>query len=97
MPALQQLQVKFATNEEDNRLIHAIVDRVMKGEAGKNLDRLDVMMDITAAHCNGCPLKLSELLGADDFNFSHDVFGIMRHIDRMTGKLTDFFTPRFAV
>lgn len=53
-------------------------------------------MDITATHANGCPLKLAELLAADDFNFSHDVAGIYRHLDRTTGKLLDCFLPRFA-
>lgn len=54
------------------------------------------MMDITAVHANGNPLKLAELLATDDFNFTHDVFGITRHIDRETGKLGGCFVPRFS-
>jgi hypothetical protein len=53
-------------------------------------------MDITACHLNGCPLRLGELLGADDANFAHDVFGIRRHLNRETGKLEDCFCPRYA-
>jgi hypothetical protein len=53
-------------------------------------------MDIEAAHCNGNPLKLKELLEADDSNFMHDVLGIRRHINRKTGELEDCFVPRYA-
>lgn len=55
-------------------------------------------MDVTACHCNGCPLRLQELLEADDFNFTHDVFGIRRFIDRTTGEMPGAkFHPRFSV
>jgi hypothetical protein len=58
-------------------------------------DFMTANMDITACHANGCPLRLGELLNADDGNFGHDVFGIRRHIDRETGKMTSCFLPRF--
>jgi len=54
-------------------------------------------MDIIATHISGCPLLLKELLNnANDFDFIHDVSGIHRHLDRETGKLENFFIPRFA-
>jgi len=59
-------------------------------------DYLDALMDIEACHTNGCPLKLDALLAADDFNFSHDILGIRRYLDRDTGRLTNHFLPRFA-
>lgn len=40
--------------------------------------------------------KIAELLPADDFNFAHDVAGIRRRINRTTGKLENYFLPRFA-
>ena len=55
-----------------------------------------LIMDLTACHLNGTPLDLDRLLAADDFNFTHDVWGIHRHIDRTTGRLRDCFLPRFA-
>ncbi len=88
------MNVKFDLNREERILIEDIVDRAIADD--KSLDRLDLTMDITACHCNGTPLKLAELLTADDFNFSHDVFGIRRHLDRTTGKLLNHFCPRFA-
>ena len=69
---------------------------VMAMDAGIELDCTELVMDIEATHLNGCPLKLDALLSADDLNFSHDVFGIRRYLDRSTGKLTDCFVPRYA-
>lgn len=41
-------------------------------------------------------LDLAALLAFPKFDFAHDVFGIMRHMDRSEypGKLTDCFSPR---
>lgn len=58
-------------------------------------DGLSLHMDVAATHSN-CPLKLKELLSANNFNFAHDVYGIQRHINRETGKLENCFLPRFA-
>lgn len=58
--------------------------------------KLDCTMDINACHSNGCPLRLQELLDADDENFEHDVLGIRRHLNRETGQLMDCFVPRYA-
>jgi hypothetical protein len=57
---------------------------------------IDIEMDIQAAHAD-TPLKLEALATADDFNFSHDVMGIYRHLNRRTGKLEDCFLPRHAI
>lgn len=54
------------------------------------------VMDVTAVHCNGNPLRLRDLLDATDFNFMHDIVGIARHLNRETGQLEDFFSPRFS-
>jgi hypothetical protein len=59
-------------------------------------DKAGLMMDIEACHCNGCPLRLDELLQSNNFDFLHDVAGIYRNLDRLTGKLQDCFLPRFA-
>lgn len=55
----------------------------------------DAVMDVTCAH-QDCGLRLDDLPIADDFNFAHDVFGINRHLDHNTLKLTDYFLPRFS-
>ena len=58
--------------------------------------RMEVSMDLTACHLNGCSLDLDGLLAAENADFIHDVAGIMRHINRQTGELEDCFLPRYA-
>lgn len=87
------MHVKFNTTEDDGRTISGIVSRAAAFNLGS---RMDIHMDLSATHCNGNPLRLDDLLAADDFNFLHDVCGIMKHLDRDTGKLTGGFTPRFT-
>lgn len=91
-------QVSFEVSSEDRALIERITGRAVRlfGRLKMPLDGLSLMMDITATHANGCPLKLAELAEADEVNFSHDIGGIRRHIDRETGQLTGCFLPRFS-
>lgn len=60
-----------------------------------SFDGFSCAMDLEAAH-NVSPLKLGELVKADDENFAHDIWGIARHIDRETGKMGDCFLPRYT-
>ena len=96
--------VSFDITDADRDLIGQIVDRALdlisRGETLTKRDRaerrINLMMDLTACHANGNPLRLQDLIDADDFNLFHDVAGIARHIDRDTGRLTNFFSPRFS-
>lgn len=58
------------------------------------VDGMDLHMDLTACHANGCPMDWEKLMKADDFTLAHDVAGISRHINRRTGKLENCFLPR---
>ncbi len=89
--------MNFCANKDESKLISKIAARAvqMAKEQGADYDHMPAMMDVEACHCNGMPLKLQELLDADNFNFSHDVFGIANHINRETGKIERFFVPRF--
>lgn len=60
-------------------------------------DRVSAVMDLKAAHANGCPLDFERLASADDFTLVHDVSGIYRHMDRETGQLMNCFRPRCAL
>lgn len=71
------------------------VDMYKRTADGKPIKKMEFLMDIAACHLK-CPLDLFRLLSTDDENFSHDVFGIRRHINRETGELGDCFLPRFA-
>ena len=88
------MTINWNITKEEIDIIEKIVDRFLR--KFPDFDKLDLMMDITATHCNECLLKLDELLVADDFNFNHDIVGIMKNINRETGKLENCFVPRFS-
>ena len=58
--------------------------------------RTSLLMDIEAAHCNGNPLRLDELLVAPDGGFLHDIDGIIINLNRESGKLGNHFLPRYS-
>lgn len=89
--------IKWNATKEDMELIDKITKRaaILYGLADAR-SMMNLNMDITATHLNGCPLKLKELLAADDYNFGHDIVGISNHINRETGEIEDCFLPRFA-
>jgi hypothetical protein len=94
-------EVNFAATDKEHTLAELIATRAFgmakAHRTGRNSrTKQDWLMDILAAHANGCPLKLHALLEADDFNFAHDVFGIERHLNRNTGQLEHCFLPRYA-
>ena len=86
--------LNWKASREEHALILEIVKRA--AQAWPDVNRMELNMDITAAHLNGCPLDLAKLLAADDNNFGHDVFGIRKYIDRSTGKIGECFVPRYA-
>ena len=62
-----------------------------------NGERMKLLMDLESAD-NVFNLRLEDFLNADDFNFSHDVLGIMSNINRSEFPAKDFglFVPRYA-
>lgn len=67
---------------------------VMGNRIGVKRNAIQYMMDLDAVN-ETIPLDFERLALADDFNFAHDVFGIMNHLNRTTDKLENFFLPRF--
>lgn len=59
--------------------------------------RINLIMDIKSAD-EKFNLRLDDWLNADEFNFAHDLYGIMSNIVRDSFPATDFglFVPRFA-
>lgn len=91
--------IHFDCTDTELALIRNIVDRFVeqcKCHGIKRVKRIDLAMDIIACHCNGCPLDLEALACADDFHLTHDVVGIVQHLDRTSGLLNQHFLPRFA-
>lgn len=87
--------INWETTEEDCALISKITDRALNARPDL-IGKMDVVMSITAAHANGCPLDLQKFLDFDELDFWHDVFGISNHVDRHTAELQDCFLPRCA-
>lgn len=79
--------------DEEMEVVDKIVKRLSK--LRKIPDTLNAQMDISAAHISN-PLRLNDLLSANDFNFLHDVIGIMNNIDRNKGILMNGFLPRYS-
>lgn len=90
--------VRFDVSLANARLVRRIVERAVRDSLIREneKEKLSLAMDLEATHANGCRMDFARLLGADAFNFAHDVAGIRRHIDRRTGRLRDCFVPRFA-
>lgn len=100
------MTVNFDTTPTEASQIAAIADRYLSliGHDGQQHMRLDIQMDLTACHLNGCPLRLQDMMEGTDFGLAHDVQGIQDHLDRTTGRLrgldsdpdTPAFSPRFS-
>lgn len=91
--------IQWTATKSEARLIGAIAQRYMEFVklARNRPTKMEIMMDIEAVHCNGCPLDLDRLLKFPAFDFVRDVAGMHRHVDRDTGKLKDLFLPRCAM
>lgn len=62
-----------------------------------NGNRMSLLMDLESAD-EMFNLRLDDFLNADNFNFAHDVVGIVNNINRNEFPAKDFglFVPRFA-
>jgi hypothetical protein len=87
------MAINWNTTKEDKAIIVQIAKRAVKLLGA---DYIETAMDITAVHVNDTPLRLNDLLNADDFNFAHDVYGIAVHVNKNTGKCIHGFLPRFS-
>lgn len=97
MPRQRSCLPSYAVSKADAALISRIAERAVSlaERHGRRLEFLGVCANLAACHANGCRLDLAALLEADDATFTHDVWGIGRHLDRVTGTLTRF-QPRFV-
>lgn len=60
-------------------------------------ERLSLLMDLESAD-EMFNLRLEDLLSANNFNFAHDIVGIVNNINRSEFPAKDFnlFVPRYA-
>lgn len=90
------MKVSFKATKKEYVAALAIVVRAVTEGLTESRDAMDRMMDIIATNANGCPIDMERMVDFDAFNFRHDFLGIVAHMDRKTGKLTDCFVPRCA-
>ena len=92
-------EVIFNYELRDQFLVDRIINRFMKDKVNsENFDKWDIELSLRASNgVNGNPnLALLRLESFDDFDFFHDMMGIVEHINKKTGELEDFFIPRCA-
>lgn len=89
-------KINWDISYEDAKLLDAIVQRAKPILKGLDVSPIDFMMDIQATHANGCQLDLQKFLDSPKYDFTHDLFGIHRHINRKNGTLGGCFLPRCA-
>jgi hypothetical protein len=82
-----------ALTDEEFLLIHEIA---LRAETIR-YDAEIIEDALTITHTSGTPLRLIELLVASEYDFIHDISGILQHLDRDTRQLDDVFVPRYAV
>jgi hypothetical protein len=79
------MPLNWETSRDDLTIILKIAERYMTYPDSLQIpkefqrNKMTLIMDVEAVHNNGCPLRLQELLDADDFNFFHDMLGIQRY------------------
>lgn len=84
--------INWSADLEELVKIDKICSRAMTRQLKRK--RIDLSMDLDATHSNGCPLDFDKLLKAKDFDFYHDIYGIIKNLDRSTGELQNCFLPR---
>jgi len=83
--------VKFETRKGKKNLILLIANRAIKEKLTG--DTVSLSMDLSAVSAK-YNINLKKLLKFDDFNFAHDIYGIMDNLNRETGELENYFSPR---
>lgn len=90
--------LNWKSTKDDIEIMGKIATRYidMAQQLNIKIDRMTLLMDIEACNNNGCPLKLNDLLEAQNSEFLHDISGIQNNINRQTGKLENCFRPRYT-
>lgn len=94
------VNVKFA-GPKHRPIIKQIAERYINicrdQGIGSTPERQDIEMTVSAVFATGqVELDLDKLFKSSDFDFVHDVSGMLAYIDRATGRLGRCFLPRAA-
>jgi hypothetical protein len=70
-------------------------EKICQERGWRDVDRLDLSLTLSYAN-KDCPLDMEKLLAFPDFDFVHDVTGMLNNMNRRTCKLENCFLPRCA-
>jgi hypothetical protein len=84
----------YVTVEEDH-LLDGIIKRI-SNIAPNRFDEKKLKTDLTVVHLKFAPLNLLAMFNGKDKDLLHDVVGITRNISKSSGKLNEYFMPRFS-
>jgi hypothetical protein len=92
-------QISFEVSAADAIGIKQVIQKAVSLKLIKRTERMHHEMNLCAVVAQGCPIDFARMLDNNargNFDFAHDLFGIDRHIDRSTGRLSGCFVPRFV-
>jgi hypothetical protein len=89
----RQRKTPMKLTKTDYQVIEKIAMRAVELLPG--CGKIQTEMDMECV-CETNPLRLLDLLTADNFNFCHDVCGIAQNLNRRSRKLENCFVPRFS-
>ncbi len=81
--------------KQDYQTMSKIANRAIKHGLNLHVDKLSLVMDIEGTN-DTIPLRLNDFLEADLGDFTHDIIGIQRNINRSTKEMDNCFVPRCA-
>ena len=86
------------TLHEDTELIERIAIRARKllEFHGKFVPPGSIKEELIITHQEICPLRLRDLLEANDFDFLHDITGMRDHINMLDASFRNGWWPRYA-
>lgn len=80
----------------DERIV--LIGKIVKRAENMDLllfDRFALFLDLISVDAD-YDLMLENLLSADEFEFTYDIVGIQKNMDRNKKRLNNSFVPRFA-
>ena len=90
-----EVKTEARIKKEDLQTMSRIANRAIKLGINLHVDKLSLVMDIESAD-DISPLRLDELLHANDGDFIHDIGGIQQNLNRKTKEMDNCFVPRYA-
>lgn len=81
------------TTKEEFEIIVKICERAEKSPNHKR-SRLGMLMDLEVVHGSDMKLDLKKLLNAPEYDFWHDINGIIKYLNRHSLELEGCFVPR---